>query len=261
MRNILTLIIACLCFAACSKEEAPTQYGNVKLSIEQGAAVFVKSGTSEVSDNYTVATVDADNDAVDALSGTYGSIKDKQIMVPVGNYTVSAYNITETAAETGRGAQRFFGSSPLAVTAGDLENISFTCTMDNARVSFVFDNTFKSLFDINNATNPAKVTASSAANSERKIEYNKDATLAEDDSQIAYFNVSQNDATLNFTITAVRKSDSAVKTYNKSITLQKQSWHQVTIKAATTSGSADISINVNETVTSVTHDIEVDPYN
>ena len=96
MRNILTLIIACLCFAACSKEEAPTQYGNVKLSIEQGAAVFVKSGTSEVSDNYTVATVDADNDAVEALSGTYGSIKDKQIMVPVCNYTVSAYIITET---------------------------------------------------------------------------------------------------------------------------------------------------------------------
>lgn len=261
MKKILFVALAFMGLAACQKAEAPIQYGNVELSVEQGASVFVKGEVSEVPDDYTVYTVDANEDVADALSGSYGSIKGKQIAVPVGNYTVSAYNITETAAEEGRGAQRFLGSSPLAVTAGELETISFTCTMANARVSFVFDNTFTSLFNVSDGTTPAKVAATAAANPDRTIEYNKDATLSEDDSQMAYFNVSESDATLNFTITAVRKSDSAVKEYQKSITLEKQSWHQITIKAATTSGSADISINVDQTITPVTHDVEVDPYN
>ncbi len=261
MKKIALIVLAALSIAACNKTETPVQYGNVKLSIEQGASVFVKSGVSEASDDYTVSTVDANNYAVDALSGAYGTIKEKQIAVASGNYTVSAYNITDIAAEENRGAQRFFGSEQLNVTAGALETVSFTCTMANARVSFTFDNTFKALFDVANETTPAKITASSVANSTREIEYDINATLAEDDSQIAYFNVSEEDATLNFTITAVRKSDSAVKSYSKSITLQKQSWHQITVKAATTSGSADISINVDESVTSVVHDVEVDPYN
>ena len=108
---------------------------------------------------------------------------------------------------------------------------------------------------------PAKIVANTVVNTDRKIEYTNETTLAEDDPQIAYFNVDANDATLEFTITALRKSDNQVKNYTKTITLQKQSWHQVTVKAATSQGSADITINIDESIATVEHEVEVDPYN
>lgn len=264
MKKFLSIAFAALLAIACNKNEMPTQYGSVKLSIDQGASVFVKSeepALPEIADDYIVSTTDANSSIVNALSGTYGQIKDKQIAIAVGNYSVAAYNITAVEAEEGRGAQRFFGSKDTEVTVGELSQISFTCKMDNARVSFVFDDTFKQLFNTTDVNTPAKIVAHTVANSSRTIEYTHEATLAEDDSQIAYFNVDATDATLEFTITALRKSDSQVKTYTKTITLQKQSWHQVTIKAATSQGSADITINVDESIATVEHDIEVDPYN
>ena len=264
MKKFLSIAFAALLAVACNKNEIPTQYGSVKLSINQGASVFVKSEDPtlpEIADEYNVSTTDANSDIVDVLSGTYGQIKDKQIAVAVGNYTVSAYNITATAAEEDRGAQRFFGSESIEVKVGELSPISFTCKMDNARVSFVFDDTFKQLFNTTDANTPAKIVANTVVNTDRKIEYTNETTLAEDDPQIAYFNVDAEDATLKFTITALRKSDNQVKNYTKTITLQKQSWHQVTVKAATSQGSADITINIDESIATVEHEVEVDPYN
>ena len=264
MKKFLLVALAALFVISCDKNEIPTQYGSVKLSIDQGASVFVRSGENalpEVGDDYIVSTIDANSYAVEALSGTYGQIKDQQIAIAVGNYTVSAYNITAEKAIENRGAQRFFGSKDLEVKVGELNQVAFTCKMDNARVSFVFDNTFKQLFNVSDSENPAKVVAHAVANSSRTIDYTYESTLAEDDAQIAYFNVDETDATLKFTITAVRKSDSQVKEYTKTITLQKQSWHQITIKAATSQGSADIAIDVDESIATVQHDIQIDPYN
>lgn len=261
MKKLTLMALAALCIAGCSKEETPIEYGSAKLSVEQGASVFVKSTTTQAPDTYIVSTSNTQNNTVvSALSGTYGTLKEKEITVPVGNYKVEAYNITETAAEEGRGAQRFYGSKELNVTAGTLSNVSFVCKMANARVSFAFDDSFKNMFDVENTTTPAKIVATSAANADRSIEYSNATSLAEDNSQIAYFNVSASNATLNFVITAVRKSDSQTKTYNRSITLQAQSWHQVTISASTGSGQAGIDITVDETITTVSNPITVDPY-
>lgn len=242
------LLMAIVFMASCSKSEMPYEYGNVRLSIGHNSSVIVKSATEEIPATYIISTVNSQGEAVSELNGEYGTIKEKDIAMPVGTYTVSAYNITEEEAETERGAQRFFGSTSFDIKAGELHQASFTCTMENARVSFVLDDSFKNIFDVENAENPAKVTVYTAANPSRKIEYTKDATLSEDDPQIAYFNIDSSDSSLNFTITARRKSDSADKSYSKSFALQKQSWYKVTIKAASNSGSDEVTVNMDATL-------------
>ncbi len=244
MRRFLLIAIV-LFMASCSKSEIVYEYGNVRLSIGHNESVIVKSPAEEIPGTYIVSAVNLQGESVPELNGEYSSIKERDIVLPVGSYTVSAYNITEEEAEMERGTQRFFGSTSFDIKAGELHQASFTCTMENARVSFVFDDSFKSIFDVENAENPAKVTVYTAANPSRKIEYTKDATLSEDDPQIAYFNVDSSDSALNFTITARRKSDSADKSYSKSFALQKQSWYKITIKAAANSGSDDVTVNMD----------------
>lgn len=261
MKKLALILGTVLCITSCSKDEIAVEYGSAKLSIEQGASVFVKgtSTTTPASDTYIVYTT-KESSRIEELSGTYGSLKDKSITVPVGEYKVEAYNIAEDKAEEGRGEQRFYGTETLNVTAGNLSNVSLTCKMANARVSFVFDESFKNLFNVNHSTTPAKIVATSAANTSRKITYDNTTTLEENNGQIAYFNVVADNNALNFEITAVRKSDSQTKTYTQSINLQAQSWHKITIKASATSGQAGIGIVVDEAITSVEKDITVNPY-
>lgn len=261
MKKLALILGAVLCITSCSKDEIAVEYGSAKLSIEQGASVFVKgtSTTTPASDTYIVYTT-KENTKIEELSGTYGSLKDKSITVPVGKYKVEAYNIAEDKAEEGRGEQRFYGTETLDVTAGNLKEVSLTCKMANARVSFAFDESFKNLFDVNNSTTPAKIVATSAANNSRPITYDNTTTLEENNGQIAYFNVVTGNNALNFVITAVRKSDSQTKTYTKRIDLQAQSWHKITISASTTSGQGEIGIVVDESITSVENPITVNPY-
>lgn len=261
MKKLALILGTALCITSCSKDEMAVEYGSAKLSIEQGASVFVKgtSTTTPASDNYIVYTT-KESTKIEELSGTYGSLKDKSITMPVGTYKIEAYNITKEKAEEGRGEQRFYGTETLTVTAGSLKEVSLTCKMANARVSFIFDESFKNLFDINNSTTPAKIVATSAANTGRPVEYNNTTTLEENNDQIAYFNVVADNSALNFVITAVRKSDSATKTYEKSINLQAQSWHKITISASTTSGQAGIGIVVDESIATVEEPVTVNPY-
>ncbi len=229
----------------CNKEICSSEYGCVTLSINNNASLFAKSSLTEAPDTFAVYATDLMNNMVPELSGKYDMLKHREIAIPVGTYTISAQNITEELAEEERGAQRFFGSYTLTIGEGSSNDVSFTCAMANARVSFTFDESFKNIFDTENGDFPAKISASTATNPDRVIEYNSSATLAEDDPQIAYFNVDPNNAVLNFTISARRKNDSAEKSFTKSVELQPQSWYRITIKAASASDPDDVTVNAN----------------
>lgn len=235
MKRIILLLLAAILAIACSKENPVEDSAMARVSIEQGSSLFVKS-TTEAPDTYYVETFASGNTPFEELSGSYGDFKGKDFTLPAGSYTVTAYNITEEEAEEGRGLQRFFGSTEVALDPGSYKEISFICKMANARVSFLFDDSFKNYFDLENTASPALISASSAANPGRVVTYTGSTTLAEDDGQMAYFNVSDENPVLNFTIVACRKSDSQVKSFERSITLQPQSWHQIIIKAEGDSG-------------------------
>lgn len=256
MKKLAIAALAIMFMAsACSKEEKPVEYGTATLSIEQGASVFVKAG-NPIDDTYEITST------ADAFNGkTYSQIQGQTFTMATGTYTISAENISETVAETDRGAQRFHGATEFEVTANSKANVSFECKMANARVSFTFADSFKEFFDVNNSTTPAKISASTGTiGTDRTIEYNATATLAADDSQIAYFNTVPAGKTLTFTISACRKIDGVKKEYTKTISILPQYWHQVTISASTTSGQAGLEITVDQTITEATHPFTVDPF-
>ena len=244
--RIFVLLAAALpFFASCiNSDDITGGYGKIKFSISHNSSVSVKGTTAEAPDNFVVSTTDANNVKVDDLSGQYADFKRQEVIVPVGTYFIEAYNVTEEKAEEGRGVQRFFGSDTLEVAASSVNFADFTCTMTNTRVSFTFDETFKKAYDMESTENPVKVVVSTSKNPSRTIEFNKDATLAEDDPQVAYFNADEENTMLNFTITARRKSNSEDKTFTQSIEIKPQSWYKITVKATGSPDSDDVVVNI-----------------
>ena len=144
----------------------------------------------------------------------------------------------------GRGKQRLADTQEnVTVSANNITNITLNCVMVNSQVSFEFDETFKSAFEMENT----QITEDS-----RGIEWSKDATL---NSEIAFFEP----GTLNYTIKTKRAG--ADKTYTGTIALQAKTWHKLTVKASVENGQLGITVTADDTVAEKTGDITVDPYN
>lgn len=257
MNKLLTAAIITLLAAACSKTEKPTEYGNVSLNIEQGASVFVDNSTKateSIPDTYQIITTTSADVQVAAGTGTYGTIK-SGFTIPTGTgYKISAFNCDAQTAESENsnyGQQRFFGNSTFDITAGNTATVAFTCSMVNSKVSVGYDASFTSQFT------EYSVQVSSAVNTTRVLDFTSASTV---DSPTAFFNIDPTTPTLNIKISGTRKTDGVAKTYNQTITLLAKTWHKLTIKATSVSGSADLNISVDNSITEVSSDINIDPY-
>ncbi|MEG0518989.1 MAG: DUF4493 domain-containing protein [Bacteroidales bacterium] len=257
MNKLISAAVITVIAASCAKNEKPTEYGNISLTIEQGASAFVENSTkatATIPDEYQVVTTTAADAQVAAGTGTYGTLKGG-FTIPTGTgYKISAFNCSANDAESkpdSKGQQRFFGSSTFDITAGNLAVVTFTCSMANSKVSVGYDNSFASQF-----TNYS-VQVSSAVNTTRIIDFTNASTV---DSPVAFFNVDPTTPTLNIKITGTRKTDSVAKTYNQTITLLAKTWHKLSIKATSVSGSANLDITVDHSMAEVSSDISIDPY-
>jgi Domain of unknown function (DUF4493) len=257
MNKLLTAAIITLIAASCSKNEKPTEYGNVSLTIEQGASAFVENSTkatTTIPDEYQVVTTTSADASVAAGTGTYATIK-SGFTIPTGTgYKISAFNCSATDAESkpdSKGQQRFFGNSTFDITAGNTASVAFTCSMVNSKISIGYDESFTSQFT------DYSVQVSSAVNPSRVIDFTNTSTV---ENPVAFFNVDPTTPTLNIKITGTRKTDSAAKTYNQTITLLAKTWHKLSIKATSVSGSANLDITVDNSMTEVSSDISIDPY-
>ena len=259
MKKLSTFVLLAFAMLACSKTEQPAGYGKVALQIARGAHAFIdlKSGTKateSIPDTYNITTVTAGGTAVADGIGTYGTIKNGFSLQAGTGYTLSAYNCTETEAINSPdnwGQQRFYGSTTFDITAGNTANISFTCQMVNAKISVAYDNSFVSQFD------NYLVEVYAAAAPDRKLSFDHTATLG---NPAAFFNVNQTDATLHITISGTRKIGNLPKSYTQTITLLPKTWHKLTVKATSVSGSADLDITLDNSVTEASSDISINPY-
>lgn len=251
-----------------SKEEPQTgnEYGKVTLSVNEGNTVYVKSeNITEAGGDYLVETLNSSSVAVSALSGTYSSLKGQTITVPVGSYTITSQNMTASQAETensGMGAAHYFGTGSFAVSASATpSNVSVTCTMANAKVTFDYDETFTDMFNMASATQVPTIVAtpSNSLSGSRSVTFSGDVNH---ESDASYFTVASNGTTLSFTITAARLSDGVVKSYTSTtpVTLAAKTWHKVKIAASSNNGQAQITINVDGTISEAEEEITVDPY-
>lgn len=243
MKKFFTLALASLMLLSCSKDSIwnAQEQGQLSVNVEQGASIFVETKAAST-DNFNLKIVK--NGGKVEYDGKVSAFT-SPMTLPTGTYTVYAENITAEEARAGRGKQRLADTQEnVTVNANKTTNITLNCVMVNSQVSFAFDETFKSAFEIEST----QITESST----RGIVWSKDATL---DSEIAYFEP----GTLNYTITTKRAG--ADKTYTGHIEMKAKTWHKLTVKASVVNGQLGITVTADETVTEDLGDITVDPYN
>lgn len=276
MKKIFTLALASIMLFSCSKEEIWTaqETGEMTINVEQGPQIEVTTKAA-IAGNYKV-NIKQGETSVSGYPKEYSEVIGQTLTFSTGTYTVEAYNITEAAALTGNGEARYYGSTTVPVIANSTANVSFICRMANSKVTFVFDKTFADAF---------QQTTTGEGESEQTLDYitipNRNISFepievaetagktedeiasilaaSHDDSTPAFFTAGEN--ALTFTIKATRKSDGVDKTYIQTLDLEAAQWHQVTISASTSSGQlGDWNIQVDETITNATHEVEINPY-
>ena len=164
---------------------------------------------------------------------------------------MSAFNITEAEAESlneGKGEARYFGTSTFNVVAGETANVSFICTMANSQVAVAYDETFTSQFV------DYSVELSTQVNTGRVVVFPSTADLT---APIAFFNVDSVNPILNIVIKGTRKLDSQAKSFTQTINLAAKTWHKLTIKATSVSGSVGVDITVDNTIAEISSDVNI----
>lgn len=242
MKKFFTLALASLMLLSCSKDSIwnAQEQGQLSVNVEQGASVFVETKAAVNTGDFNLKIFK--NGGKVEYNGKVSAFT-SPMTLPTGTYTVSAENITEAEALTDRGAQRLADTQEnVTVNANKTTNITLNCVMVNSKVSFAFDETFKSAFEMENT----QITESS-----RSIVWSKNATL---ESEIAYFEP----GTLNYTITTKRAGED--KTYTGQVEMAAKTWHKLTVKANVENGQLGITVTADDSVAEVPGEIIVDPY-
>lgn len=245
MKKFFTLALASLMLLSCSKDSIwnTQEQGQLSVNVEQGASIFVETKAAVNTDNFYLKIVK------NGVEVYYKKVSESKspITLPTGTYTVSAENMTAAEALTDRGKQRLADTKEnVTVSANQTNTITLNCEMVNSKVSFAFDETFKSAFEMENT----QITESS-----RGIVWTKNATLDEENEEIAYFEPS----TLNYTIKTKRAGED--KTYTGQVEMAAKTWHKLTVKASVVNGQLGITVTADDSVVAAPGDITVDPYN
>lgn len=251
MKKYFSIVLMSLMAISCQKNLIQRETsGRLSLHLENSPIVEVltKSGDEvDVSDfNVYVSSEDA------TFSYIYKDMP-SVITVPVGFYTVSAENITETQSRTQPdewGQVRYAGTSIVQEVVAGLNPTQFnlTCTMANTAVSVVFgENIDKHFTDY-------KITA--YTETARKLEYTPGNTAGESPA-VGYFD---GGATLNYVFSGTYIIGSEPMTITGSKTLLPATHLHLTFRMSEQNGTVGKPvIEVDTTCDELNESITVDP--
>lgn len=141
MKNLIKTVVVVLFAVSCQRVQmvAPqTQYGSLGVSLKTESELVTKaeSGVSLTTADLNLKIVEQSS-SESKYSGKY--TKYEALSLPMGkSYLVSAENCTVDEAEAGNGQIRVYGSQEVTISSLS-NNVSFTCTVQNARVEVAFD--------------------------------------------------------------------------------------------------------------------------
>ena len=150
-RYIFLLIMIALVSSCTEKADVQGQYGTVCFSL--GADIVLQPASkAAVADDVLADFILSVPGTV--ISGRYSEIAGQKYFLAPGDYEAAAYYPAETAEDTkclndGYGDLHYYGTQAFSVSAGnDVHNVSVGCLPDNARVSVVYTEKFRSVFDM-----------------------------------------------------------------------------------------------------------------
>lgn len=264
MKKLITLVSIALMAAACTNNDAPTQeYGQINLALANSANPEIDVNTRTVTDlteadaaNYNIAVYQTGKTMLEPTN--YITFKNTTTIFPVGsNYTVTAESCTEDDAKTANnntGQARYFGTSDVfEINTNQVSDVTVTCSMANAKVSITYDEVFAKVFS------GYTVAIYTEADESRKVTFDSNAKIQYGESiyDAAFFNVDSNNKNLKCTVTGSYKGN--VRTATQTITLEAAKHYKINIKTSA-SGQIGVALKVDDTVTDVDQNVEVNPY-
>ena len=143
MKNLIKTVAVVLLAVSCQRVQmvAPlTEYGSLGVSLKTESELVTKAdpGVSLNPSDLNLKIVEKTSPEPEPeYNGKYGAFT--SLTLPMNHsYTVSAENCTAVQAESGNGQIRVFGSQEVTINSLS-NNVSFICTVQNARVEVVFD--------------------------------------------------------------------------------------------------------------------------
>lgn len=252
-RQILFALLSVCCLLACKQEGVEEQYAEVKLvALEDSPVGLMTKGTFPViPDSYSVEIY---QDGNLSLNGNYGELKDPFIL-PVGDgYRVVAQNMDEGEALSSRGGRGDLWirgeSDEFLLNPMDHKDITFTCTVSNARVSVAYTEDFLTMYTA--AT--VKVYETSAPS--RAFTFTRGSTHS-DTEQYLYFNIDSNPQ-----ITVVVDGtlyDGSKNSFTQTFAISPAQWLKLTIHSNYMTGKGDMNISYESDMLSETVKVVADP--
>lgn len=259
MKKLITFAGVALMLAACANEETIIESGQIALSLNASTDVEVSAATRAVTNltdeeaaNYNIQVFQGDVKRLEPVK--YDAFKTTKMVYPIGSdYTVTAESCTEEEARTANqnwGQVRYAGvSEPFAIRTNETTATTVTCRMANAKVSIMYDETFKEVFT------EYSVSVHALGDEGRKCSFTSSATF---ESPVAYFNVTG--ATPKIVCEVSANFNGNNKTSTLEIDMAAAKWYKVTVKTSAAGKINLSSISVDDTVTEENQECPVNPY-
>lgn len=255
---LLTAYLLGACSADIPETSVPStddtkQWGTLELSLGSATRATSTVISKEEADNYWVTVYKGED-----ISREKTRLKDLNTRLSAGyGYVVEAESCLGPEAESandGWGQRRYTGqSASFAIKPGETTKVGVGCTVANAGVEVVFDETMAHHF-----TTSYRVTITEG---ERTIVFDElTGGKRESDvitpGSVAYYNVDENDTrTLTYTIEAYGEGKRLVKTDN--MTLRKSKISRLTLVFVP--GTLGLDVTIDQTDLFVSQGIEITP--
>ena len=254
MKKYLFLPLAALLLASCSNDvtEQEEGFGTVSLAVDTSDNISVSSravaSAAELAE-YNIAVYKDNAMVLEPVK--YNTLADGSFTMSVGTgYSVTAESCTVEEGESandGWGQLRLSGKSDdFVIKAGQNTAVNFTCTVQNAKVTVVFDSSFTDIFT------DYTVTVNKTAVDTRSMVFNSTNVS----NSAAFFTIDDN-TQLTYTVNA--KFGDVPKGVSGTLTLKAATNHRITVQS-TSDGQITLGITIDGTVTDEDNDALVNPY-
>ncbi len=262
MKKTIIAAAALVAMVGCNKNliETPTvaetEYGYINLGVSADTEMVVTKGVTTEQDGLILEgyNINIKNSEGVALSGwpkEYEAIKDTEIKVPAGRYTVEVENLTDAEAHKvgEKGFVRVLGTGEVNVNAGLPADCPVACAPVNSKISFNYTEDFLKVFPQSEVT---------AGTSERTLPMNMlSSTAGTDNLDAAYFPAGSE---ITWTLTTTNASGTKTYSNKEAIVLTQAKWTVVTFNVGSVEGSINVQISVNGEITEVIPvDAVIDP--
>ena len=259
MKNKLTYLLAIsgILMASCNETELPvnnTKQGTISIQVEKENSMVIletKAITKPTEDELSSYKIKIDTYKDDVLTAegnweNYIASKD----INEGEYKVNATSKEINNIPTFN-TPRYQGTSDFVnIIDGKLSTATIACTIANSRISVAFNENFGEAFKTYNIEILRK------ANAENKLVFDSKDINHSTESRYGYFE--SEELIVNF-IGTNNANEQITKTL-KTFTPKSKEWHKFNISAVATTGKINFDITIDDTVTEITENIEIDPF-